>query len=120
MVGDQDEATEHSLAGNSHSGASSLVAVRVLNSNLAPKVGMVTSCLVPDVDPFDPCSVAELEAHTVRLVQLIARAREDGDAALIQSLRQELLVVRQKVIRVRRQADVSGTRPGISDPPLGG
>ncbi len=101
-----------------------MAAIREPLSDLAPKatavVAMVPSCPPPDVDPFDPFSVAELEAHTVRLVQLIARAREDGDPALTRSLRQELLVVRQKVSRVRRQADVSGTRPGISDPPLGG
>jgi len=57
----------------------------------------------------DPLSPAELAAQTLRLCQLIARAKRRGDAALLRSLRLELLATRWAFVKATRT---------LSDPPL--
>ncbi len=63
----------------------------------------------------DPLSLAGLEHHTARLVNLIGRAIECEDRSLARSLRIELLIVRHEVARLRHVA-VLNIAAGMSDP----
>ncbi len=126
MTNRQNEAAGTPNAfGSPPDSASQPVAVRKPPQGLAPELEPVVAALVQSSSlcglvPLDPPSVAGLEGHTARLVQLITHAREDGDQTLVRSLCRELLVVRYELVRARREAAVLGTRPGMDDPSRGG